>query len=323
MHYNPIRSVVAVACAIIFATLFANQGQKTETSGGERAGCPAPPRPAGIAEHVGRPELMSMAVGMPARPGWVRQELRLRPYPLAGWIALQQASSTSQAPCTPHPSLSVRRRRRMRDKGKKSVGQAGCEGGCAAAAPILPLRRATCRAAAGCCSRLAPARITSLRAHSARALPCRRRLLHDVPGPGGAAQVGASTGSANTRRGGSATAATARRGAGAPIMRRSRAGPTALPSCCPVCAHLAGRCTTGSTRPAPTAPCPTGLPSTAPRWCGWWPSPFSTRSSSISRERGPLACAGRLACKGCLACTGRLVYTGRAAGLAPSVGRQG
>ncbi|KAL4428984.1 hypothetical protein ABPG77_006023, partial [Micractinium sp. CCAP 211/92] len=34
MHYNPIRSVVAVACAIIFATLFANQGQKTETSGG-------------------------------------------------------------------------------------------------------------------------------------------------------------------------------------------------------------------------------------------------------------------------------------------------
>ncbi len=115
MHYNPIRSVVAVACAIIFATLFANQGQKTETSGGERAGCPAPPRPAGIAEHVGRPELMSMAVGMPARPGWVRQELRLRPYPLAGWIALQQASSTSRVPCTPHPSLSVRRRSRKEE----------------------------------------------------------------------------------------------------------------------------------------------------------------------------------------------------------------
>lgn len=36
MHYNPIRSVVAVACAIIFATLFRNQGQETETTNGEQ-----------------------------------------------------------------------------------------------------------------------------------------------------------------------------------------------------------------------------------------------------------------------------------------------
>ncbi|KAL4420059.1 hypothetical protein ABPG77_007498, partial [Micractinium sp. CCAP 211/92] len=34
LHYNPIRTIVALVCAIIFATLFRNQGQKTDTTGG-------------------------------------------------------------------------------------------------------------------------------------------------------------------------------------------------------------------------------------------------------------------------------------------------
>lgn len=85
-----------------------------------------------------------------------------------------QGSSTLRAPCMHPPSLSVRR-------GSPRVQ----------AAAVLPGHaRRQPRRSQRCCPCLRCKRASTSLPAPLGALSCRCRLLHDVPGPGGAAQVG-------------------------------------------------------------------------------------------------------------------------------------